>query len=322
MRARQRFQRVLPAFTALVLLPGVWQGRAAELVQAEFKSDLVPKPVPYAILLPDGDRESGRTLPVLFLLHGGGGDRDYLVRLRKTFEELWSSGKLPKMVVATPSVTPRCFYMDYKDGTEKWESFLIGPFREFLQQKYNASKDPKRNFIGGISMGGMGSLRIALKHPEMFGGVAAMEPGIEPILHWKDMQPRHRFWREDSLFWAAFGNPVDPVHWEQNNPAAIAQANAAKVRASGLQIYLDCGDNDMFLLYEGTEFLHRILYDNQIKHEYHLVRGADHLGRTVLPRTVEALLFLERVLNPPPPDPGAEPARQQLAPLKEKAGVK
>jgi len=48
-------------------------------------------------------------------------------------------------------------------------------------------------------MCGMGSSRLALKHPELFGGVAAIEPGIEPILHWKDMQPRRRFWRGDYL---------------------------------------------------------------------------------------------------------------------------
>jgi S-formylglutathione hydrolase len=315
-----RFSPILCAIALCV--SGAHSLRATELIEAELKSNLVPKPVPYAVLLPDGFQASGPALPLLLYLHGGGGDRSYLTRSRAFFEELWRSGKLPRMVVATPSVTSRCFYMDYKDGAEKWETFLTSAFREHLQQKYNTSKQARQNLLAGISMGGMGSLRIAFKHPEMFGGVSALEPGIEPILKWQDMQPRHRFWREDSLFWAAFGKPVDPLYWEQNNPASIAQANPGRLRASGLQIYLDCGDEDMFLLNEGTEFLHRILTDNGVKHEYHLVRGADHLGRTVRPRTLEALSFLERVLNPPPPDPGAEPARKQLAPLKEKVGVK
>ena len=78
----------------------------------------------------------------------------------------------------------------------------------------------------------------------------------------------------------------------------------------------------MFLLFEGSEFLHRVLYDAGIKHEYHLVRGADHLGRTVRPRSMEALQFLTRDLIPPPPDPGAAPTRKTLAPLMAKAGVK
>ena len=105
-------------------------------------------------------------------------------------------------------------------------------------------------------------------------------------------------------------------------PASIAKANPEKIRASGLQIYLDCGDEDMFLLFEGSEFLHRVLYDAGLKHEYHLVRGADHVGRTVRPRTMEALQFLSRVLNPPPSDPAAEPIRKTLPVLKTKAGIK
>ena len=46
-------------------------------------------------------------------------------------------------------------------------------------------------------------------------------------------------------------------------------------------------------------------WDNKVKHEYHLVRGADHVGRTLTPRTKEALRFLARTLQPPSRDPAA-----------------
>jgi S-formylglutathione hydrolase len=212
--------------------------------------------------------------------------------------------------------------MDYKDGTEKWETLIVGPLREFIQKTYHASSDPKKNFMMGPSMGGEGTLRMGLKYPEKFGAIAAQEPGIEPILHWKDMQPRHRFWREDDLFETAFGKPVDPAYWEANNPASIAKANARRLLDSGLQIYLDVGDQDMFLLFEGAEFIHRILWDAGVVHEYHLVHGADHVGRTMRPRTAEALQFFARVLNPPPPDPVVEQARKTLEPAKKKYGIK
>ena len=79
----------------------------------------------------------------------------------------------------------------------------------------------------------------------------------------------------------------------------------------------------MFLLHEGTEFLHRVLWDNGIAHEYHLVHGADHVGRTLRPRSIEALEFLARVLDPPGPDPAAEQIRKQLIePAKKKYGIK
>lgn len=304
------------------LLTGLLASTAfcGQLVEGDLQTSFVPRAVPYAALLPDGHSKNIEW-PVLLLLHGGGGDRRYLSQMRPMIEELWKDGRLPKMVVATPSVTARCFYMDYKDGSERWESFLIGPFLDHLSATYGASKNAKKRLIGGISMGGMGSLRIALKHPDQFGGVAAMEPGIEPILRWSEMKPRHRFWREDALFEAAFGKPVDPKYWEENNPASIAKAQAKRIRDSGLQIYLECGDDDMFLLHEGTEFLHRVLWEGGVKHEYHSVRGADHLGRTLRPRFIESMLFLERVLIPPGSDPGVEPMRQKLAPLRKRLGI-
>src|SRR6185295_13443781 len=99
----------------------------------------------------------------------------------------------------------------------------------------------------------------------------------------------------------------------------ICRANADRIRASNLEIYIDVGDQDAFNIHEGTEFIHRVMWESKIPHEYHLVRGADHVGRTIRPRTTEALGFLTRVLNPPPPDPEADAVRERLEPLKRAA---
>ena len=293
----------------------------SQLIESDFASRLVTRPVPYAVLLPDNFSKTEKPLPLLLILHGGGGDRSEMRRRKPMIDEMWNSGKLARMVIVAPSSTPRGFYMDQKSGPEKWETLLTGPFREHIQKVYNTSKNPKENLLMGASVGGLGSLRLGFKHPERFGGLAALEPGIEPILHWKDMRPRDRWWRDDSLFEAAFGKPVDPAYWEANNPASIAKADPGKLRNSGLKIYLDAGSEDLFHLDEGTEFLHRILYDAKITHEYHYVYGADHVGASLRARQMEALEFLSSVLNPPPPDAAAAEARKRYAPLKAKFGV-
>jgi S-formylglutathione hydrolase len=136
------------------------------------------------------------------------------------------------------------------------------------------------------------------------------------------VKPRNRFYRSDELMQTIFGKPFDEGYWEANNPASICVANADKIRSSGLGIYIDVGDQDAFNINEGTEFIHRIMWDSRIPHEYHLVRGADHVGRTIRPRTTEALGFLARVLNPPPADPEADALRKQLEPLKRAAEKK
>jgi S-formylglutathione hydrolase len=294
---------------------------ASQLVESKIDTKLVPSPVEYNVLLPDGYETSKEPLPLLLFLHGGGGDRSFLTRMRATIDDLWKSGALPKMVIVTPSAS-RSFYMDYKDGSQKWESFIVGPFLEHLRQKYNVAQGRKDTLLFGISMGGLGSLRLAFKYSDKFQALAALEPGIDPALKWKDVKPRNRFYRGDALMQTIFGSPFDGAYWEANNPASICVANADKIRASGLEIYIDVGDQDAFNINEGTEFMHRVLWDYKIPHEYHLVRGADHVGRTIRPRATEALQFLARVLNPPPADPEAEALRRQLEPMKRAAEKK
>jgi hypothetical protein len=45
---------------------------------------------------------------------------------------------------------------------------------------------------------------------------------------------------------ALFGEPFDESYWRANNPASIVADNPARIRDSGLEIYLECGDQDAF----------------------------------------------------------------------------
>jgi S-formylglutathione hydrolase len=287
----------------------------AKLIEAGMQTDMVPSPAQYAVLLPS---DSGAAaLPLMLFLHGGGGSRAFLSNMRPVIEAAWESGDLPPVVVATPSVG-RSFYMDYRDGTQRWETFVLGPFLEMLQREYPARKDRDGTFGVGVSMGGMGILRMAFKNPGRFAAVAALEPGIDPALRWEEVQPRHKFYRGPALFEELFGNPFDAAYWEANNPAAIVRSQAEAIRASGLQVWLDAGDEDFFNLHEGTEFLHRILWEERVPHDYHLIRGANHVGRTMPERFREALRFIGRVLDPPGPDPAVAGLEARLGEAKRR----
>lgn len=316
------FRSTKLTLTVATLLCGIIvSANASQLVDSKIETKLLPGPVEFSVLLPDGYESAKEPLPLLLFLHGGGGDRTFLTRMRAIIDDMWKSGALPKIVVVTPSAG-RSFYMDYKDGSQKWESFIVGPFLEHLRKTYKVARERKGTMLFGISMGGLGGLRLGFKYPERFEAVAALEPGIDPALKWKDVKPRNRFWRGDQLMETIFGKPFDEAYWEANNPASICVANADKIRAAGLGIYIDAGDLDAFNLHEATEFLHRIMWDHSIPHEYHLVRGADHVGRTIRGRATEALEFLTRVLNPPPADPEVDALRRRLEPLKRAAEKK
>lgn len=292
---------------------------AYEQKLGELESELVPAAVAYAVIAPNGYQQM-KDLPLVLNLHGGGGSRDVLLRQADIWDRLWEDGIIPPAVVAMASVTPRGFYMNFRDGSERWEDFLIGPFITHLRETLPVTGDPKRTFLTGISMGGMGSLRIAFKYPDRFGAVAALEPGIEPILAFDEMRPKHRFWRSDELMERAYGKPVDHVYWAANNPASIAATAPERLKRSGLQIYIEAGDEDQFWLYEGAEFLHQVLWNERIRHEYHLIRGADHVGASMGERIEEGVRFLFRSYKPWPVTPRMKAVDRMLDPLKARIG--
>lgn len=258
--------------------------------------------VPCAVLLPEA--HAGATLPLCLLLHGGMSGRDMLVRSRGPITDWWEAGDLPPMVVATASTGTSSCYLDHPDGSTAWETFIGVRLREELATRYALTGE-----VGllGVSMGGYGALKIAFARPEAFAGVAAVEPMLEPALRAADARPRNRFYAYGGDLPAALMGPHrDPELFERDNPANRVVRNAERIRAAGLPIYLEVGDDDALLFQDGTEFLHRVLWDLDLSHEYRLTAGADHVGASLLPRLRAAFLWLGERLAPRPGGPPGE----------------
>lgn len=282
---------------------------------------LVPGPVQYQVLLPDDlGAETGSSLPLLLCLHGGLGGHDLLSQLGPVVQAMWRSASLPNVAVAVPQAG-RSLYLDYRDGSQKWETFLITEFLPCIQARYGVLRSREGTLVCGVSMGGLGALRLGLKHPDIFGGIVAWEPNIEPALAWSDVRPEDRFWRTDEMLQARFGCPLDEAYWAANNPATIVTMQADALRVADLPIYLEIGSDDAYGLHRGVEFLHRALYDRGLRHEYRYVRGADHIGRTIEPRLQDGLAFAARILRREPPDPRVEQLRDLVVMQKRRAGL-
>jgi S-formylglutathione hydrolase len=247
----------------------------------ELASVHLPNPVPYAILTPPGYQKSA-PLPLCLMLMGGGGSRENLVDCQPLFDNWWSAGSVPPMLVATPS--PGMSYYIEDPERERWESFLVEDFVPHLRRTCNVDPDRRATAITGISMGGYGALKTAFRRPGIFGIVAAMQPMMEPGFHDSQITARNRLHHLVGGPAKLIGPDRDTELFEANQPANIASANLAGIRESALAIYLDAGDDDFLNAHDGAEFLHRVLWDLDISHEYHLMRGGDHGGPTMRPR--------------------------------------
>jgi S-formylglutathione hydrolase len=268
------------------------------LVDAVVPSANVPGPVPITYYLPKNyDAKRAETYPLLLQLHGGGGSNKAMENgMGRLLDQAIEKGLVPPIVSVMPSAG-RSFYMNFRDGSQKWEDFVIKDLMPYMRKNFNVVQGRQGTFVTGISMGGMGSPRMAVKYPEAFQAVASQEPGIEPVLAYDDIKLRDKLYRPDTLIKQIYGDPIDKDYWAANNPATIISRDPS--RLLGLGIYLEVGDQDLFYLSHGTEFVHRVLFDAGISHEYRLVKGADHVGASLAPRSLDAFAFIGRQLNPP-----------------------
>src|SRR6266849_3818753 len=276
------------------------------LIEAAVPSTNVPGPVPITYYLPKNyDAKRGERYPLLIQLHGGGASNKVMENdpglsvgggIGGLLDQAIENGLVAPMVSVMPSAG-RSFYMNFRDGSQNWEDFVMKDLLPYMRKNFNVVQGRDGTFITGISMGGMGALRMAVKYPEVFQAVASQEPAIEPLLAFDDIKLRDKFYRPDTLIKQIYGDPIDKDHWAANNPATIIRRDPS--RLLGLGIYLEVGDQDTVYLNHGTEFVHRLLFDAGISHEYRRGKGADHVGASLAPRLLDAFAFIGRQLNPP-----------------------
>jgi S-formylglutathione hydrolase len=295
------------ALFALLLVAAAGSGQESSLTNHALASDLVPGEPRFDLLLPPAyDPERTEPYPLLLWLHGGGnGEGNLERRLRPHLERAWDEGTIEHIVVVAP-ITGNSYYIDWKGGGRSWETFILQELLPHVRDQYNVAQDRAGTVLGGGSAGGQGTLRIGLRNPEMFAAAAALEPGFPPVASFADLDltpygpGAMRFLHE------RFGNPFDVEYWRARHPPTIVIDNADRLRASGLKLLVEAGDEDANLTYLSAELVHRLLFDAAIPHEYHLVQGAAHTGRSVPRRITNVLGFFQRALRPEGPDPEAD----------------
>ncbi|MFO0575479.1 MAG: alpha/beta hydrolase-fold protein [Polyangia bacterium] len=247
-------------------------------------------------------------LPILLFLYGGGGSCETLLELAPLLSAMWSGQQpgavLPACRVITPGVAPWDFYLDDPARGSAWESAVAERLVDHLQRPSHDAgpvEDPAPVGLLGISMGGYGALKMALARPARFRAVAAVAPMVEPAFTAAEVRPRNRFHYPPEVPAALLGRERDAALYEADHPAGRAVRNAEALRRGGPALYLDAGACDALNAHDGAEFLHRVLWQLDIRHEYHLWADADHVGPSLLPRLQAALRWVAGQLAPMDP---------------------
>lgn len=160
--------------------------------------------------------KKGEKYPVLYLLHGIGGDEKEWFKNgtpQIILDNLYAKGKLIPMIVVLPNgramkddrATGDIMAKDKVEAFATFEKDLLNDLIPFVEKKYPIKKDRNNRAIAGLSMGGGQTLNFGLGNIDKFAWVGAFSAAPntkEPQL----LLPDPSRAKELKLLWISCGN--------------------------------------------------------------------------------------------------------------------
>lgn len=271
-------------FLLLLLCPVALFAQAGKVYDnLTLNSKILKSERKFAIYLPPDYETSGRTYPILYLLHGAGDDQTGWVQfgevLNITDKAIRDGVATPMIIVMPDANTGRRGYFNDIKGDWNYEDFFFNEFLPFVEKKYHVKSDKRFRAIAGLSMGGGGSFVYALHHPEMFSSACPLSAATGYLN------------LDDAKAAIAKNNgalPDSAVSNYYNRYSVLPLLNAMPdMQKKAVRWYIDCGDDDF--LYEGNGLVHNLMRKKEIPHEYRIRDGAHNwtYWRASLPNVLE-----------------------------------
>ncbi|MBA2304649.1 MAG: hypothetical protein H0W08_18730 [Acidobacteria bacterium] len=231
------------------------------LLEESVASPALGRTMNYRVLLPDGYAGSLKRYPVLYLLHGLGGDyKDWTSR-----SNLADYSRPLPLIIVMPDGENQ-WYTNSADGTARFEDYVLTDLQADVVKKFRTVNSRYGRSIAGLSMGGYGALKLALKRPAAFA-VAGSFSGALNAARAGELESRIGKTEADRMQ-KIFG-PAGSETRQTNDVFALA----ATLKPPGAPyLYLDCGTADGLLAAnrEAVAALHK----SGVAYEYHEVAGA------------------------------------------------
>ena len=260
---RVHFRSLLSSAAALLALALSLHATAGTIVEREFRSAALSRNWSYTVYLPTGYESSNLRYPVLYLLHGNGGNRYSWINdghIQQTADVLIARGDIPPCLIVMPDAGTS-WYVDRK---ENMETAVTKDLIADVEQNWRALSTRTGRLVGGLSMGGYGAMRLSLKYPEMFAAAALLSPAI-----YNPEPPETSAARRVGVF----GSPdYDPAIWKEYNYPALWDAYIAKKMP--VPMYINSGDDDDFFIEHEVAQFYFLLRTNKQPAELRIVDGA------------------------------------------------
>ncbi len=237
---------------SLAASPPLLPPSAARLEEPALDSAAVGRTLPYRVYLPPGyDSTPDQRFPVLYMLHGWGGDERQWERLGllTAAERMIRAGELPPLIIVMPR-GEQAYWMDHSGGGPRWGRYVAAELVAEVDRRYRTEPVRERRMIGGLSMGGHGALQLALNNPGTFGAVGAHSL----VLRRYAEAPQY------------FG---DEAYFRRFDPVSIIRSRPESAR--GPALWIDIGTADGWR--ERAEAFHLQLEAAGITHGWQLAPG-------------------------------------------------
>jgi len=314
MRALCRFLLLVWGLSGLVAGPALARTEKITVHGQSLEGNLEKNSADRTVLVllpPSYDSAPARRYPVIYFLHGYNSEAEGTVawtKMEERHKAAMAATAREFIVVALDSSTRHRGSMHTDSVTVgNFETFTTKELVGYIDSRYRTIARRESRGLFGHSMGGYGSLRLGMKHPEIYSAIYAMNPCcLMPRPFTAEEGRKYEQLTPETLKSADFGaqttytvavnwspNPnkppfyadmgtkdgvIDPLviaKWSANAPVAMVPQYLPALQSLAA-IGLDTGDKDF--VRPDDEAMHAELLKFGIKHDWELYEG-DHGNR-------------------------------------------
>ncbi len=207
-----------------------------EITSQALEGNLLDDPTvrPMYVFLPPGYEESNKRYPVVYVLHWYTGRHFDSILIIEPYKELLQEGGVGEMILVSPDASNKFGGSKYLSSPTigDYETYIARELVDYIDANYRTIPHKDSRGITGCSMGGDGSIHLALTYPDVFGVTVPMSAEYDYDNEYAITNAVAGYWQDAQDFrqFSTLG---------QSTQNSIAKAAAAAPNPDTPPFYLD-----------------------------------------------------------------------------------